>query len=240
MTKKVAIIQSCYIPWKGYFDIIRSVDEFILYDDVQYTKRDWRNRNLIQTPNGLQWLTIPVNVRGRFDQPIREVTVSDPSWSERHWKALAQNYAKARCFAEFGPLVEDLYRARREARLSEINFAFISAICQLLKITTKVSWSMDYELSGDKSERLALLCSQAGGSLYVSGPAARAYLDESAFARLGIDVRYVNYAGYKEYEQVYSPFEHGVTVLDLLLNEGSRANEFMQHLELTESAVCTG
>ena len=64
MSKKVAILQSNYIPWKGYFDIIASVDEFIIFDEMQYTTRDWRNRNRIKTQNGLKWLTIPVNGKG--------------------------------------------------------------------------------------------------------------------------------------------------------------------------------
>lgn len=241
MSKKVAVLQSCYIPWKGYFDIIRSVDEFILYDDAQYTKRDWRNRNLIQTPNGLQWLTIPVNVSGRFTQRIREVTVSDPTWAEKHWKALAQNYAKARCFSDYGPFIEKLYLSRHEALLSDINYAFICGICQLLEIGTKLSWSMDYGLPGERSERLASMCAQAGASVYISGPAARAYLDESAFARRGMEVRYVSYAGYREYKQLYAPFAHGVTILDLLFNEGVGASEFMRpELDLVSGGSCAG
>src|SRR5436853_6671802 len=93
--KTVAIVQSNYIPWKGYFDLIRQSDLFILYDDVQYTKRDWRNRNLIKTANGLHWLTIPVQVKGRFEQRICDVEISDVSWPRLHWQTLAHHYARA-------------------------------------------------------------------------------------------------------------------------------------------------
>src|SRR5437868_3785271 len=92
--KSIAIVQSNYIPWKGYFDMIRAVDEFILYDDVQYTRRDWRNRNRIKTPQGLQWLTIPVDVKGKYSQPICETRVADPRWAERHWKSIVHNYGR--------------------------------------------------------------------------------------------------------------------------------------------------
>src|SRR6056297_2335313 len=105
--KKVAIIQSSYIPWKGYFDIINSVDEFIIYDNVQYTRRDWRNRNLIKTPNGLKWLTIPVAVKGRYYQAIRDTKVSDKDWPNIHWKSIKHHYSKAPCFNYYAERLED-------------------------------------------------------------------------------------------------------------------------------------
>ncbi|MFW5835685.1 MAG: WbqC family protein, partial [bacterium] len=99
--KKIAILQSNYIPWKGYFDIINYVDEFIVYDDAQYTRRDWRNRNLIKTPRGLKWLTIPVEVKGKYTQTIYETKIADKNWAEKHWKSIRHNYNEADCFEEF-------------------------------------------------------------------------------------------------------------------------------------------
>src|SRR5438046_4323553 len=95
MARKAAIVQSNYIPWKGYFDLIRRVDEFILYDDVQYTRRDWRNRNLIKTPQGLRWLTIPVEVKGKYYQSIRDTKIADPVWAASHWQTIVHNYGRA-------------------------------------------------------------------------------------------------------------------------------------------------
>ena len=112
--KKVAILQSNYIPWKGYFDIINLVDEFILYDDMQYTRRDWRNRNQIKTVDGVKWLTIPVDTKGKFFQKINETKVSDHKWAEAHWKAICLNYAKAPYFKTYEPLFEELYRKAGE------------------------------------------------------------------------------------------------------------------------------
>ena len=100
MSKKVAIVQSNYIPWKGYFDLINSVDEFILYDDMQYTMRDWRNRNKIKTKNGLMWLTIPVQVKGKYYQKIRETIISDPQWNRNPWQSISHNYFQAKYFCE--------------------------------------------------------------------------------------------------------------------------------------------
>jgi hypothetical protein len=226
--KKVAIVQSNYIPWKGYFDLIHMVDEFVLYDDMQYTRRDWRNRNCIKTPNGLEWLTIPVDVKGKYFQKIRETRVSDPDWTKSHWKTLSHNYAKAACFAQFRELFEELYLGCREELLSRINLRFIDAICRILGIDTKLSWSMDYELVDGKTERLVGLCKSTRATHYVSGPSARDYMDERLFEQEGIAVSYIDYSGYPEYAQLHGAFEHGVTILDLIFNQGRNASRFMK------------
>ena len=228
MSKKVAAVQSNYIPWRGYFDLINSVDEFILYDDMQYTIRDWRNRNIIKTANGPLWLTIPVEVKGKYFQKIKETVISDPTWARKHWATLTHSYSKAAHFARLKELFADLYSRPEEKRLSQINYAFIRAICELLGIRTTISWSMDYNLVGDKTERLVNLCKQAGGTHYLSGPAAKAYLEEELFAREGISVSYMDYSGYPEYRQLYPPFEPRVTILDLLFNEGPEAIRYMK------------
>jgi hypothetical protein len=226
--RKVAIVQSNYIPWKGYFDLIASVDEFILYDDMQYTRRDWRNRNYIKTPKGLEWLTIPVEVKGKYLQKIRETRVSEMDWAQTHWKTLVHNYAKAPHFAHYRALFEDLYLGCREEYLSRINRRFIEAICRELGIATKLSWSMDYPLVDGKTERLLGLCKQVGAGHYLSGPSARGYLEEEQFAQEGITVEYMDYSGYPAYQQLHGEFQHGVTVLDLLFNEGPEARRFMK------------
>jgi hypothetical protein len=220
--KRIAILQSSYIPWKGYFDIIGKVDEFILYDDVQYTKNDWRNRNRIKTPSGTAWLTIPVLLKGRFGQTIREAEIRDRSWAVRHWKSLQTCYSRAAFYSPLAPAIRGLYEGTAgEQSLSAVNEQFLRALCELLGISTRITRSGDYELCGDRTERLVHLCEQAGATEYLTGPSARAYLDVESFARRGIDVQWMSYAGYPEYRQVYgSPFIHEVSILDLLFNVG--------------------
>ena len=226
--KRVAIVQSNYIPWKGYFDLIHSVDEFILYDDVQFTRRDWRNRNLIKTPRGLQWLTIPVAAKGQFEQKICDTQISDPHWGAKHWRSLEHNYAKTPYFALYRPLLEPLY-AGRELSLSAVNHRFIVAICGILGIATRISWSMDYRpLKEGKTERLVDLCKRAGATEYLSGPAARDYIEPALFEAAGMALSFYDYAGYPEYPQRFGKFEHGVTVLDLLFNTGPQAPRYMK------------
>lgn len=231
MPKSIAIVQSNYIPWRGYFDLINSVDEFILYDDMQYTIRDWRNRNIIKTANGPLWLTIPVEVKGKYFQKINEALVSDPGWAKKHWASITHSYSKAPHFASHREEFADLYSRPEERCLSQINCRFITAICEFLGIQTKISWSMDYDLIGDKTERLMNLCKQAGATHYVSGPAAKSYLEEELFTREGISVSYMDYAGYPDYRQLYPPFEPRVSILDLIFNEGPRATKYMKSFE---------
>jgi hypothetical protein len=226
-SKTVAIVQSSYIPWKGYFELIARSDEFILFDDVQYTKRDWRSRNVIKTRNGLLWLTIPVNVTGRFFQPIKEVTVAERGWNIRHWKTIAANYARAPYFAEYRDRVEQLYCHATDELLSAINHRFIVGLCDLMGIEKRITWSMDYRVVDGKTERLVELCRQAGATRYLSGPSARVYIDPKLFDEAGIALEFVDYGGYKEYAQLFPPFEHGVSVLDVLFNVGPAAREYI-------------
>ena len=227
-TKKVAIVQSNYIPWKGYFDLINLVDEFILYDDMQYTRRDWRNRNVIKTSAGLKWLTIPVNVKGNFFQKIQDTTISDPGWAKKHWQSIVHSYSKARHFQAYRETFEALYLSTEDEFLSSINYRFLTAICQILGIDTRISWSRDYVAAGVKTERLLDLCKQAGAGVYISGPSARAYLDEELFAREQIELQYIDYSGYPEYGQLFPPFAHQVSMIDLIFNEGPEATKYMK------------
>lgn len=227
--KKVAILQSNYIPWKGYFDIIHDVDAFILYDDMQFTKNDWRNRNKVVTAGGLTWLTIPVKTRGRATQRINETIVLDQRWIDKHQKTLSIHYQKAPHAGDFLDTVMDTYdQCRQLQSLSEINLLFIRLICRRLGITTHISLSSDYMLADGKTERLIALCQEVGGDHYLSGPAAKDYLDESLFAAAGICLSYKDYSGYPVYRQQYGgAFEHGVSVLDLLLNTGDEAPQYI-------------
>lgn len=230
MKKRVAIIQSNYIPWKGYFDMIAAVDEFILYDDMQYTRRDWRNRNQIKTPQGLQWLTVPVQVKGKYHQLIRDTEIDGQVWAPAHWKSLLQNYRHAPHFDEIAAWLEPLYLAETHTHLSQLNRRLIECICRYLGVTTTIKNSWDYTLLEGKTERLANLCAQAGGTEYLSGPAARDYIDESVFTDQGIQLTWFNYSGYLEYPQLWGKFVHEVTILDLLFNCGKDASRHMKHV----------
>lgn len=225
--KKLAILQSNYIPWKGYFDLIASVDEFIVYDEMQYTKNDWRNRNKIKTPSGLVWLTIPVGID--INQRIIDVKISDNIWRKKHWKSLELNYKKSKFFLDVSEFIEPIYK-KEYSSLSQVNVDFIKSICSYLDITTKITSSSSYNLLSGKTERLVGLCEQAGAHTYVSGPAAKDYLDQKLFVERGIEVQWFDYSNYPEYPQLWGgKFEHYVSILDLLFNCGKQSRHFMKY-----------
>lgn len=227
--KLIAIQQSNYIPWKGYFDIIRSVDEFIIYDDVQYTRRDWRNRNRIKTPAGLLWLTIPVKVKGRYHQLIRETETAGGSWAEKHWKAICINYSGTPFFDEYKSLFEESYRKASELQmLSEINLLFINLVNSILGINTRISFAESYNPSGVKSDRILSICRNAGANEYLTGPSGLSYLDSEKFAAEGIKITTADYSGYPEYNQPWPPFSHYVSIIDLIFCEGGESLKYMK------------
>ena len=225
--KKIAILQSNYIPWKGYFDIIQKADIFVIYDEVQYTKNDWRNRNLIKTPNGTQWITIPVSQKS-LSQKINETEVSLKNWNIKHWNTLVANYGKAPYFKEFAPMFKSLYLEIDTPYLSEINFKFITLINEILEIKTEIIDSTSLDLKGDKNERLIEAITKLNGTHYISGPAAQSYMDMDAFAAKNITVEWMDYQNYPEYSQQYPPFAHAVSVIDLIFNEGANSLNFLK------------
>lgn len=227
--KKVAILQSNYIPWKGYFDIIKMADVFVFYDDVQYTKNDWRNRNQIKTPNGLSWLTIPVTQKS-LNQKINETYASQLNWNKKHWNAITCNYSKSPYFKTFEKDFKDLYLSIETNNLSEINQIFIKKINEILEIKTETIDSRSLDLRGDKNERLIDAVKKLNGTHYISGPAAKSYLDLNKFESQSIQVEWVDYNGYREYSQLFGTFKHNVSVIDLIFNEGSNAVNFLKNI----------
>lgn len=225
--KKIAILQSNYIPWKGYFDLINMVDEFIFYDEVQYTKNDWRNRNKIKTPQGIQWLTIPVR-QENLEQKIKDTKITDKKWNIKHWRSISQKYSKSKYFKDYKDIFENLYLTCDEEYLSQINYKFITTINEILGIKTKLRWSSEFELVDGQTQKLLGICKDCNADVYISGPAAKNYFDEELAQKENIQVEWMDYSGYKEYEQLFEPFEHGVSILDLIFNEGPRAREFMK------------
>ena len=228
--KKIAILQSNYIPWKGYFDLIAAVDEFILYDEMQYTRRDWRNRNQIKTPQGVQWLTVPVQVKGKYHQTIQETVLDGTDWAAAHWKTLIQNYRRTPHFDEIAAWLEPLYINQTNTHLSELNRLFIESICRYLNIKTIISNSWDYTLIEGKTERLADLCLQANGTEYISGPAAKDYIDPTVFSDNGLKLTWFDYLNYPKYPQLWGEFTHGVSILDLLFNCGKDTPSYMRYV----------
>lgn len=227
MSNKISILQSNYIPWKGYFDLIAKSDVFVIYDEVQYTKNDWRNRNMVQTVNGRQWMTIPVRQES-LEQKIYESKIFDANWNKKHISTLQTNYSKSAFFKTYKDEVFSLYE-NPSTYISEVNTKFIKGICKLLDIKTQIIDSRELNLEGDRNIRLLEACKKLNATTYISGPAAKNYLDVSLFNNENIEVDWMDYSGYKEYKQVFEPFQHGVSVIDLIFNLGFGAKKYLKY-----------
>jgi WbqC-like protein family len=234
MTKTVAILQSNYVPWRGYFDLMSRCDVFIIGDVVQYTRRDWRNRNIIKTPSGPLWLTIPVKESPRSTTAIDEVRVARPRWASDHIRTLTHTYSKARAYRRVSPWLFELLEttAQEEELLSRINERILRAVAKRLGITTRIVQSSDViardSLTAiDKNARTLALCQEVGATCYLSGPAAKVYLDVADLNAHGIDVAWMTYDGYRDYPQLWGDFLPQVSIVDLLLNTGDEAAGYL-------------
>jgi hypothetical protein len=225
--KRIAILQSNYIPWKGYFDIVNSVDEFIFYDDLQYTKNDWRNRNLIKTEKGPKWLTIPCGIN--LNRMICEVRLRDDMWQRKHWEQICKYYCKTKYWDLYKDFFEEIYLNRKWSYLSELNQMLIKRIGQeILGIKTLFRDSREFNLINKKGDRVLELVKKADATSYFSGPSAKNYLSEKIFKEAGIPIVWMDYSDYPEYEQLFPPFDHRVSIIDLIFNEGPDSRNYMK------------
>lgn len=226
--KKIAILQPNYIPWKGTFDLINRVDVFVFYDDVQYTVKDWRSRNVIKTPHGDKWLSVPVIHKGRRDQLIYEAEINNTTnWQNDHYKTIKFAYSKAKYFNDYHYLLDEIYLKREWDNIADLDIFATKLLADALGI--KVMWvrSKDLNFTGSKEGgKVIKICKELGCNYFINGPTAKPYMNEKLFADEDIDIEYIDY-NYEEYPQLYPPFNHYVSVLDVLFNCGPDAKNFI-------------
>jgi len=227
---KCVILQPSYIPWRGTFHQIDKADVFVFYDDVQYDKHGWRNRNRIKTHQGSQWLTIPVLAGGAPIQhtPINRVQIDHRQpWNRKHWMTLTQSYCRSPYFAQYAPLLEPYYQKPPEL-LADFTIEMTITLARTLGIQhTRFLRSSSLEVTGSKTERLIQILTDLGADHYISGPSARDYLDEAQVEKAGISLEYMEY-NYPPYEQLYPPYDPQVSILDLLFMTGPEALAFIR------------
>lgn len=221
----ICCIQPSYIPWKGYFHQIEKADVFVFLDTVQYDRRGWRNRNQLKTAQGPKWLTIPVNAHGSHDGlKIKDVKVASKHWAEKHLQTIQVNYRKAPCFETEFPWIETmLLEAQRLDGISDIDCLITEAISRILGVKTRFVRASQLDCdTTDPNQRLLHIVQALEGTTYLSGPSAQNYLDVDLFKAHGINVAWMTY-DYPEYDQLYPPFTHQVSILDLILTHGTKA-----------------
>jgi hypothetical protein len=223
------ILQPSYIPWRGYFDQINRADVFVFYDDVQYDKHGWRNRNQIKTAQGRQWLTIPVHSSGVVEKsiPINQVEIDwSKPWNTSHWKALTFAYGRAPFFQDLARRLEPFYQ-RHDVYVADFTIALTIALAKELGIEhTRFMRSSEMQAAGKKTDRLMQILVQLGVDHYISGPSAKEYIEEDKLASAGITLEYIDY-NYPEYPQLRPPFDPNLSILDLLFNTGPDAIKYI-------------
>ncbi len=229
---KVVITQSNYIPWIGYFDLINSVDEFVLFDDVQFTKRDWRNRNYINLNNKKYLLSIPVITKGRFNQKINEVKFFSQNFKENHLKLIKNAYFKSKYFDEIYPILINAYNKDDNNLLSNFNINLIKVFSKYLKLNTNFFKSSDFKINSSSNKKLVEICKVINAEIYLSGKKALNYLDESAFNQAKIKLKIVDYKNQKNYSNPKKNFIEKLSLIDLMFNQGSNSLNYLQDLNL--------
>jgi hypothetical protein len=225
--KRVAILQSNYIPWKGVFDLIDRVDAFVFFEDVDFTKRDWRTRNFIKTQNGRELLTVPVKKMPRGAK-INEIEISeDGNWRRKHEIAIRTAYGKAAYFKDFSFLIDEIFANVDQKSLSQFNIRVTKLICEVLGINADFYDSSNILSTGSSDDKLISICEALNADVYLSGPAAKVYIEESKFHSSNIKLEYITYS-YQRYSQLFGSFDHYVSVLDLIFNCGPDSRELIR------------
>ena len=222
--KRISILQPNYMPWRGYYKIIKNSDCVVLYDDVQYTKNDWRNRNIIKSAKGPIWLTIPVRVKN-LNQRINETYSVNNNWYEKHYKSIKQNYSKSRYYNKYIDNFQEFYQNKKSRKITAIIENFNNIIFEILEMSTKIIYSSDLGVTGNRNERLIRILKKLGADTYLSGPSASSYIDQELFKVNKIDIEWVSYQ-MPMYKQVFDGFIPNLSIVDLIFNTGTEANYY--------------
>lgn len=226
MGLKGVITQSNYIPWRGYFHLMDSVDIFVILDEVQYTKRDWRNRNFIQSNQGLITLTIPVKTKGKYYQTIYETEIAEMHWKRKHLNAIYLNYKKAAAFEQYYSTLAQIYDACETTSLSTLNVYLLREIASLLGITTEIVLATNSNLT-DRNLRLINICDKLNITEYHTGISAMNYMDLQLFEKAGIQVVFHNYQNMIPYPQHSNKFVDKLSIIDTILHCGDDTIKYL-------------
>ena len=225
----VGILQPGYLPWLGFFEQMYRCDIFVIYDDVQYDKQGWRNRNRIKTPQGAQWLTVPVLSKFEEHTSVCEIKVNNEvNWRKKHLFSIQQNYSKARYYRAYSSIFEETY-ARNWDYLIDLDLHFIIALAQGMGIDhKKMVRSSTLGVSGDKIDRLIAICQKFNADILYEGAAGKNYIDPRVFSQKGIHVEFQDYL-HPVYRQLYGEFIPYLSAIDLLFNQGERSLAVLTH-----------
>jgi hypothetical protein len=224
----IGILQPGYLPWLGFFEQVHRCDVFVIYDDVQYDKHGWRNRNRIKTANGVQWLTVPVHADIDEGRLVREAKIDNrTNWRKKHLMSIKQSYAKAACFKEYIGVFEDAF-AREWELILDLDLFFIRKFLEILGMGDKrLELASTLNVDGDKVTRLINICKMFGADTMYNGAAGRSYMDEVLFRENGVNLVFQDYK-HPVYTQLHGEFVPYLSVVDVLLNHGGASLEIIK------------
>jgi hypothetical protein len=223
----LAICQSNYIPWAGYFGLIAKSDAFVFLDEVQFTSRDWRSRNRIKTANGLKWLSIPVG--DSLSRRIDEVKLPSGNWKKNHQTSILKAYQGAQNYRQGAEIIESIYGESTINSLSEYNKYWIKFIAtEVLNLKCKFLDSQEIAHKGGGSERILTICKALGATRYLSGPSAATYLKINEFTSNGIEIKFADYSRMRQYTQLHGNYVSNVSILDMIFNVKPKYTEFIE------------
>lgn len=223
---RIAIVQPLYLPWIGYFDLVRRSDIFVFLDHVQFERRSWQNRNRIKTPHGSKWLTVPVEKKGRLHQTIQETLIrNDLDWEEGHRKSIVHNYSASKSFAEYSAMIDDVYTKRWEY-LADLNIFLVKLIGERVGIKRRYLKSSELGVGGTKTELLVNICKSVGADEYITGPSAKNYIRPELFDNNNIKLTYHEFV-HPVYRQLNGEFIPYLSAIDLLLNCGEDSHRIV-------------
>ena len=218
--------QPVYLPWLGLFHKIAVADQFISFDQVQYLRKDWNNRNKIKTNQGDIWLTVPVLSKGSMEKPICDIEINNSlAWGKKHWKSIEMAYKKAPHFDRYGGFFQDVYSQHWET-LETLNTHMLRWFLEVLGITVPVRSAGEYDFQGAKSDLVLDMCRTVGADIYVFGALGRDYADVEVFERGGVRPVFQNYL-HPTYSQLHGDFISHLSILDLLFNHGPDSREIL-------------
>lgn len=223
----VVILQPGYLPWLGFFDQMRRADVFVYYDDVQYDTHGWRNRNRIKTQRGPLWLTVPVRHSGLSKPRILDVAIdARTNWAKKHVASIRQAYAAAPFAQQYIGALEAVLMESWE-RLVDLDLAVVDLLAAWLDTRPRIERASALGIGGQQTQRLVNICRHFGATRYLSGSAARTYLDVALLERSGIAVEWQDFA-HPVYPQLHGEFVPYLSAIDLILNCGDQSRAVLE------------
>ncbi|MEK7526492.1 MAG: WbqC family protein [Patescibacteria group bacterium] len=230
----VHIRQPAYLPGIVYFDQLLKADTHVVYDNVQYERRHWGNRNKIlntSTPEGWQWLTVPTIQKGKRDQWYQDTKIDNTkNWALTHWKAISTNYSHAPFFKLYSDFFEDLYTKHHWDNLVDLDMHIINYLKAQLGINTEIVLSSTLQVGtnfADKNQRLIEIVKELGGTTYVTVKGTNGYIDSDDFEKERIELLWHQFS-HPTYPQFQGGFIPGLSVVDLLFNCGPASESTMK------------